>query len=308
MRPVYVIYFHGVQDGPVDAFDRSCGRMTRATLATVVAFLQAHFDLVSLDEAMRRMDDPRAVTITFDDGYAGVFSQAAPLLAGAGVPATVFVVTGTLDDPETLLHYEELELAFRGSTVPVLRAPELGWPEIPLGKPIERVPWLKKVKRVLRDRPDGERAELHDLVLHRMGLDRSALRASPSQRKLVPEEIRALEAQGWAVGGHTRTHRVVGRLPEAEARAEIQGSRADLSGILKAPPCYFAYPYGRLVDVGSHGAQLVREAGFDAAFTTQSGPVTDDTDRFLVRRLEFIELMALQDAGLQQKAREAFGR
>lgn len=36
------------------------------------------------------------LSITFDDGYAGLYSDALPVLTRYGLPATVFVVTGTL--------------------------------------------------------------------------------------------------------------------------------------------------------------------------------------------------------------------
>src|SRR5207244_8407683 len=36
-------------------------------------------------------------TLTFDDGYAGVFGYARPLLLELGIPATVFVVAGAPD-------------------------------------------------------------------------------------------------------------------------------------------------------------------------------------------------------------------
>ena len=49
--------------------------------------------VVSLVELLRLSDDVDAVALTFDDGLASVATEAAPLLAVQGFPATTFVVT-----------------------------------------------------------------------------------------------------------------------------------------------------------------------------------------------------------------------
>lgn len=50
--------------------------------------------VVSLPELLALDDDADAVALTFDDALESVGSEAAPLLAKHGFPATVFVVTG----------------------------------------------------------------------------------------------------------------------------------------------------------------------------------------------------------------------
>ena len=40
---------------------------------------------------------PRTTLVTFDDGYADLASEVAPRLRAAGIPATMFVVSGAID-------------------------------------------------------------------------------------------------------------------------------------------------------------------------------------------------------------------
>lgn len=58
-------------------------------------------DVLPLDEAVDRLREgtlpPRAVVLTFDDGYASVIETAWPQLRERGMPATLFVVTDSLD-------------------------------------------------------------------------------------------------------------------------------------------------------------------------------------------------------------------
>jgi peptidoglycan/xylan/chitin deacetylase (PgdA/CDA1 family) len=55
---------------------------------------------ISLDALVRGLEEgklpPRAVALTFDDGYADVLTDAQPLLEQYQIPASVFVVTGCL--------------------------------------------------------------------------------------------------------------------------------------------------------------------------------------------------------------------
>jgi peptidoglycan/xylan/chitin deacetylase (PgdA/CDA1 family) len=62
--------------------------------------LQAHARVVGLDELVSGHCDtavPLTCAITFDDGYAGVYEYAYPVLSRYGFPATLYVTTSALD-------------------------------------------------------------------------------------------------------------------------------------------------------------------------------------------------------------------
>src|SRR3990167_9574760 len=76
--PVMVLYYHRVADHAPNDWTISNARFRRE-----IDWLQQHFDLVSLEEAQRRIrvgNTRAAVAITFDDGYAENCEQALPLL------------------------------------------------------------------------------------------------------------------------------------------------------------------------------------------------------------------------------------
>ena len=83
-----------------------------------------------------------------------------------------------------------------------------------------------------------------------------------------PDQVRQLEAARMDIGAHTRTHVNLPALPEAARRSEIDGSAADLRGVLGHPVYWFAYPYGAF---SPPVVDEVRRAGFLLAVTTKAG-------------------------------------
>src|SRR4029453_18503244 len=87
-----------------------------------VAFLARRFDLVDLDAALARARRGGGrggrrppVVITFDDGYRDNAVHAVPILARHGVPATFYVVAGSVW-PEAPLWPVRLRAALDGGT------------------------------------------------------------------------------------------------------------------------------------------------------------------------------------------------
>lgn len=62
----------------------------------------AGFEFVTVSEGVKRDLGPKLVALTFDDGYVDNFDLGFPVLVDAGVPATVYVVTGDIGKASVL--------------------------------------------------------------------------------------------------------------------------------------------------------------------------------------------------------------
>src|SRR5262249_3618551 len=101
---VTVLAFHAVTRAPLDV-PHACF-LDRAAFRLWLRRLKRRYDVVSLAEAVDGRPPgprgrPRAV-ITLDDGLQDSCDVALPILQEAGVPATVFLVTGLVDTDHTL--------------------------------------------------------------------------------------------------------------------------------------------------------------------------------------------------------------
>ncbi|TBH14278.1 polysaccharide deacetylase family protein, partial [Rhizobium leguminosarum] len=93
-------------------------------------------------------------------------------------------------------------------------------------------------------------------------------------RELVmgPGELQWLAAHPLAtLGAHTISHRALARLPEAEARIEMQVSADYVEAVTGIRPGTIAYPYGTPDAATAREARIARNLGFTLAVTTQPG-------------------------------------
>lgn len=95
---VILLYHHVAVDTPAST------SVTPQTFAAHLAYLAEHdYAVLPLSRMIAALTGggpplpPRAVAITFDDGYRSVYEEAAPLLAQQGYPFAVFVTTDYVD-------------------------------------------------------------------------------------------------------------------------------------------------------------------------------------------------------------------
>ena len=265
-----IFTLHSVRPEPPQAFEPN--RILKVTPdfleTTVETVRKAGYDIVSLDEAARRLksDDraPQFACFTFDDGYKDNRDYAYPVLKKHGVPFAIYIPTD-YPDGQGELWWLVLENAIR-------KADEI---RVVLGE-TERVFDTRSVTGkhlafdgiywFLRSRPEGELRATVAKVAEVAGYDASSL-----CRELIMswDEIRAFAQDPLVtIGAHTRRHYAVAKLPEAEARAEITESVARIEAELGRPCRHFSFPYGDAGSVGERDIALAAALGLETAVTT----------------------------------------
>ena len=95
-RGLTVLMFHDVTDHPAP-FSLECGLTVGVDrFRRQAEFLAETFRIMSADELLAGQVPPRAALLTFDDGFAGVFRLALPILRALGIPSTVFLNMATV--------------------------------------------------------------------------------------------------------------------------------------------------------------------------------------------------------------------
>lgn len=294
------VVFHNIVSDPMDEYDRQLYRRHVNGFARTIQIFATRFRLVSLAELLAARGQPEGelekLAITFDDGFAGNYNLAFPILQEMGVPATLFLPTqGTALDEASLLHFEVLEIAFRLSDATQLDATQLGLGLVELTTPVERARVMTRLKTPMKLLPAPAAKAAQQLLLDQLGVSPERIQAyahgNPRYTKVSADQVRSLQAAGWTIGGHSRRHFPLSSLDAETLREEVEGNLEELRAIfgLEAPP--FAYPYGTAALIGLLAPEAVRAAGYSCAFTTERREIDDGSDLFRLGRFPEEDLL-----------------
>lgn len=252
-----------------------------ATFRRQMAVLADCFHVMPLPAALEALArgrvPPRAVCITFDDGYRSTHELALPILREFGLRATVFVSTAYVGDGNNMWNDRILE-AVRAMEGGRLELQERGYGSYAVQNAADRSRAVRALTATAKYLPPAQREELIRLLEERAGVYTRGL-------MLTPDMIADLVRQGMEIGAHTVSHPILTSLDDAEAMREMVDSKTYLEGITGAPVRYFAYPNGKAgMDFDHRHVAMARAAGFDAAFTTALGAATGAHDRYALPR------------------------
>jgi peptidoglycan/xylan/chitin deacetylase (PgdA/CDA1 family) len=211
--------------------------------------------------------------LSFDDGYRELFDLAAPILRRLGVPATVFMTTGLVNNENWLFEDEIGLLLHRLGQLPDLQQRECR------SRCLTQFGVLPEALRSVRRRPDDVLNWMWDyLELSRLD---ELMRYRPY---LTDTMIRSMLEQGISFGAHGSSHTLVSLLPAQDQYTEITESTAWLAERFGLNYRVFAFPYGEF-DIPRQTLQRVLDEGrIDLLFGTR-GLVTDEFHPRLLQRV-----------------------
>lgn len=286
-----ILAYHRVRESiepPGFRFDLDLISASAENFRAQMQVVRRHFTPLRFDELLALIDagrplPPRAVLVTFDDGYDDNYHIAYPILRELGLSAMFFVSTAHIDRGEPFA-FDWLVHLVCSTNSTRLQIPELGFDQ-PMPAPLaQRRALAAKVLDAIKAKDAAAQRHLIARLEREWGQDRGAGHADC--RPMNWDQLREMRRGGMEVGSHGVAHHMLAKLPRAEMSSEIVQSRDTLERELDAPPQVLSYP------VGGHDAfdqvvlDTVRDAGYRLACTYIAGTAdTAPESRLQLRRL-----------------------
>jgi len=270
-KKLLILIYHRVLDEP--DFMRP-SEVDKKTFRWHMELLANHFNILPLSEAIDGLKNsslpPRAVSITFDDGYADNYTNALPILQQQGLTATFFIASGYLDGGR--MWNDTVIEAIRGMQQPCLDLSEIKLGAYDIGTTGQKLLASEQIIKAIKHLDFQQRAEYS----HYMGQQAHSL---PDNLMLTSEQLKAISASGMEIGGHTVNHPILAKLSDEEALSEIESNKQFLEQLLGKPCRFFAYPNGKLGrDYLPCQTGLPKASGFQAALSTEWGVANKEAE------------------------------
>jgi peptidoglycan/xylan/chitin deacetylase (PgdA/CDA1 family) len=254
------------------------GRVFARHMQVLARFFRV-LPLVEALDLLRKGRLPRrAVSLTFDDGYADNLTVGLPILRSHQLPATVFVATRFLNGG-LMWHDAILESIRAASDDQMLDLRAVGLHEYAIAS-VERCSIARTIINEMKYVPAERQQEILEAVKQQIPT------SLPDDLMLTSRQLSELVANGVAIGAHTHRHAILTSLSDDQAKEEILASKLILEKETGKAVDLFAYPNGRPhKDYGRAHVGMAREIGFSAALSTVAGAMAAKDDYYQVPRI-----------------------
>ena len=270
---ISILTYHHIADyDPAYPFDAGVADATPAQFRRQMEMLCRYGTPIGIDELCRALEGAplpkNPVMVTFDDGYRSCHDVALPILRAVGMRATFFIPTTYINDRK-LYWWERIALVLSQARKP---SATITYPQ-----PHEVVRADPRTHRQLTDMikntPGLDVEKFLDGLCHAFGIEWTHEVEAHHADDIVMtwDHLRSLSRAGMDVESHTRRHRVLQTLDDADLRDELVGSRQDLENQLGRPVRALAYPVGRRISRLAKIRTAVADAGYRLGLSNASG-------------------------------------
>jgi len=256
--------------------DGALGAITCQTFREQLKKIKRDFNPTSLTDLLETNAHGRtnrnSVVITFDDGYQDFFEYAFPILQEEGIPATIFVATGFIDE-ELWLWPDQIEFLLEETNVKKVSIKGLGEVFI---YPERRNAWHRIADHCLT-LPNSEKLALIEDLARQLYLVLPKTPPAP-YRPMTWKQLRQMSDSGIIeVGSHSHSHPIMSKIDRDELTREVMIPKNRLTTELGIFKPIFCYPNGQPSDYTLYVVKALKFGGYKFGVVAYPGkrPIAD---------------------------------
>ena len=250
-----------------------------------IEFIAKHYSPIGLrdfiEASCHNALPPRPALVTFDDAYASVALNAAPVLQRYKIPAVFFVISSLVGNQDlgldNLVCYVANTSGMKVIESAVLEA--CGARELPC-ETLEQI-----FDHLLPAMSPRVTRSFRQTLTTLAGLRPRDL-ARHAELYVSAEQLRALASNGFEIGNHTLSHCFCRSLTGSELTEEIGRCKSQLESITGKSVRSFSVPYGSPLDLTQGVARCLRDTGHEAIFLARSRSNTPATSLSCLNRID----------------------
>lgn len=292
-----VVNYHYVEDSRTDRagiHSCSCDDFERQ-----IKFLSQNYRITSISEvyeAAQSKSNECLCAITFDDGLKDQHENAIPILKKYKIPATFFIITGTLEGVVPVAHKIHILLSLFSGDELVIKSNSFLTEHhfdivekyyIPTDRRLTNTRALfdtdiavVNFKETMTILPENIK---NDLLNWLCCEKKDEIKNMTDSLFMSKEDIKDLHKSGFWIGNHTHNHYALDTQDEKTVRNEISLSAECLKQLTGTSTPLFCYPLGSANDMIR---LILKEAGIEYATTTEQRAVSKDDMALLIPRYD----------------------
>lgn len=257
----------------------------REKFRTHIQFLQSHYDIVSLDEALQSFGSaagrPKAV-LTFDDGEHGLYCHLLPIVEEFGIPVTIYVATRHIETAEPYW-FDAIMNALQSLNRLEIDLSSFGLPPVVVGESVGTRNWMaiRSVLEHLKAMPEDRRSEAVEAVLSQASSAHKR-RFTPMRPLAKSELVDIARHPLVTIGAHSHCHSLLDRIDLDRAESSVRTSVLRLREWTGQEVKHFAYPNGNF---NQQLESAMARIGFQTAAAADGGLWRAGSDLFALPRV-----------------------
>jgi len=297
-----ILMYHRIADPHYDPLNLN---VTPAHLKEQVEILKKYGRAVKMGVMGKTKRFPNGkidIAVTLDDGYVDNFNNARPIFEKADVPATFFIISGSIGSQEEFFWDSLKKTVLQPETLPqiieiTIADKKYRWQLYHSGA-CQSADYSQSLSGIPSFDIKLSRFQLYGVLLKILGplspqLRRDAINQLAKwsgqdltvRKDYLPMNAADLQTLSdsalFEIGAHTVNHPQLANLTVEQQEKEITQSKIDLENKLDLPIASFSYPHGSL---NKESVNIVKRSKFTNACTVSPNQVMRGSDPYLLPR------------------------